>query len=198
LASTQPKDNSGLLAGHGGSATGGGVLYQQRLAAWICSWILSEQLVDEQFGLGWATAEWIRCETEAPVDDVLVKTREGGYIAIQAKISVNLSTSLDSGFGKTVDQFVRHWIVCQAQRNEHGWDRTLDRQLDRLALVVSSKASRAILEDLPKALAKKNSPGSSSLTSGQGAALHAFEGCIKAAWSRLRSESVPDSSNHWA
>jgi hypothetical protein len=113
LAPAQPEDNSGLLAGHGGSATGGGILYQQKLAAWICSWILSEQLVDQQFGLGWATAEWIRCETEAPVDDVLVKTREGGYIAIQAKVTLNLSASLDSGFGKTVDQFVRHWIVCK-------------------------------------------------------------------------------------
>lgn len=191
MAPAQPEDNSGLLAGHGGSATGGGILYQQKLAAWICSWILSEQLVDQQFGLGWATAEWIRCETEAPVDDVLVKTREGGYIAIQAKVTLNLSASLDSGFGKTVDQFVRHWIVCKAQRNEYGWDRPLDRQVDCLALVVSPRASRPILEDLPKALAKKNSPGGGTLTPDQETALQAFEECIEAAWSRLKSEPAP-------
>lgn len=152
---------------------------------------MTEQLIDQQFELGWAIAEWIRCETEAPVDDVLVKTREGGYIAIQAKASLNLGRSLNSEFGKTIDQFVKHWIVCQADRSEYGWDRPLDSQTDRLAIAVSSTASRSILEDLPEALAKKNSPGNATLTSSQQVAFQAFEDCIRAAWARLKSDPAP-------
>ena len=34
---------------------------------------------------------WLRFETEAPVDDLLVKTTDGGFVAIQAKTTISLS-----------------------------------------------------------------------------------------------------------
>lgn len=40
---------------------------------------------------------WIRFETEAPVDDILVATSEGGFTALQAKTTVSLSAAVNGG-----------------------------------------------------------------------------------------------------
>ena len=39
----------------------------------------------------------LRFETEAPVDDILVETDNGGWIFVQAKTSLNLSRSISHG-----------------------------------------------------------------------------------------------------
>lgn len=94
--------------GGGGAATSAGIRFEQQLGALFSSWILAGDRLDESFRLGAATPEWARFETKAPVDDLLIKTSVGGYIAIQAKTTANLSDDLSSPLGKTISQFVRH------------------------------------------------------------------------------------------
>lgn len=66
---------------------------------------LSGSPVDPRFNLGGARADSVRFETEAPVDDLLIATSDGGYLAIQAKTSANLSRDPRSPFGKAIEQF---------------------------------------------------------------------------------------------
>ncbi|EQD43767.1 hypothetical protein B1A_15519, partial [mine drainage metagenome] len=124
----------------------------------------------------------MRFETEAPVDDILIATSADGFIAIQAKTSVNLSANPTGEFAKTVRQFVRHWLACRDGNGAQLWDRPLDPQRDRLVLAVGSNASASIRSDLSAALRLRIQPGSPALTQGQTRALTVFETCAEAAW----------------
>jgi hypothetical protein len=96
----------------GGNATASGVNFQQSLGALFCLWMLTETQVDHRLQLGTAKLTTIRMETEAPLDDALAMTSDGGIIAAQAKNSLSLSSSLTSEFGKTVEQIVRQWRLA--------------------------------------------------------------------------------------
>lgn len=78
-------------ANGGGAATSSGILFQQQLGAHFAAQILSDSRLDTRLRLGNASPVWLRFETEAPVDDILVATSVGGFIAIQAKTTVSLS-----------------------------------------------------------------------------------------------------------
>src|SRR3546814_11422823 len=78
----------------------------------------------------------MRFETEAPVDDILVGTSAGGFVAIQAKTTASLSQDLGSLFGKTLSQFVRHGLACRDGDGTLRWNRPLDAQADRLFIAV--------------------------------------------------------------
>ena len=110
----------------GGAATSAGITFQQQVGALFGACLLAEERVDERLNLGSAVPVSLRFETEAPVDDILVSTSNDGYIAIQAKTMAFLSRDLTSPFGKTVSQFVRHWIVSRPQVSNrilaHGLD----------------------------------------------------------------------------
>jgi hypothetical protein len=63
----------------GGAAAAGGFAFQDGVAAWLAGFILAEA------PLPWVNSssvlpESLRCETEAPVDDILVSTNAGGWI----------------------------------------------------------------------------------------------------------------------
>jgi hypothetical protein len=63
----------------GGAATQAGIDYQNRVAAWMAVRILAEQDASPPWNLlDNVTLEFLRCETEQPVDDLLVGTSEGG------------------------------------------------------------------------------------------------------------------------
>jgi hypothetical protein len=53
-----------------------------------------------------------RCQTDAPVDDVKVKTSEGGTVFVQAKRTVHLSTAEKSPLMKALDQFIQQYKSC--------------------------------------------------------------------------------------
>ena len=128
--------SSGTSGQAGGAATSAGITFQQQVGALFGACLLSEERVDGRLNLGTAVPVWIRFETEAPVDDILVCTSNDGYIAVQAKTKVSLSRDLTSPFGKTVSQFVRHWIACRGGDESRGWNRPLDPARDRLVLAV--------------------------------------------------------------
>jgi len=150
--------------------------------------MLNEQPVDHALGLGDALPIWIRFETEAPVDDVLVATSAGGFIAIQAKTSVELSARPSGGLARTVQQFVRQWLVCRDGTGSQLWDRPLDPDRDRLVLAVSSNAPASVRVDLPDALRLHGQPGTAALTQDQTRALAVFAECAEAAWTGTTTE----------
>lgn len=138
----------------GGSAAAGGMDFQHRVAAWATVHILAEKGA----ALPWSlpsdtTLEFIRCETEYPVDDLLFGTSAGGFVFAQVKRSLTLSNSSDSDLASALDQFIRQFIALR----EEGSDklpsgRSLSSTLDRLVLITSSNSSEPIRILLPRVL----------------------------------------------
>ncbi len=155
----------------GGAAAAAGIGFQAQLGALFGLQLLAQVPVDHVLELGAAVPAWIRFETEAPVDDILVATSEGGFIAVQAKTTVNLSSQADGGLAKTVQQFIRHWLVCRDGKGEQFWDRSLDPNKDRLVLAVGPTAPASIRVDLPAALRSHSQPSPGALTQDQQRAL---------------------------
>jgi hypothetical protein len=178
-----------LPAGGGGSATSAGILFEQQLGALIGSWMLTGRPIDQRLNLGTATVDWIRFETEAPVDDVLVATSTGGFIAIQAKTTASLSRNLNSPFGKTVEQFVRHWLASRDGDGKRHWNRPLDPARDRLVLAIGPTAPANIRLDLRAALRLRSQPGGAVLTDAQSRAFADFEACVEQAWHASTTEA---------
>lgn len=178
--------------GGGGAATSAGIRFEQQLGALFSSWILAGDRFDDSFRLGAAAPEWIRFETEAPVDDLLIKTSDGGYIAVQAKTTVSLSEELGSPLGKTIVQFVRHWFVAQQGDGSMEWNRPLDPARDRLVLAVSPKASVQVKGDLPAALLLVSQPGGGALNQAQQRAYQVFSSLVERAWASITKSPIDD------
>ena len=185
--STQASHSTTSAEGSG-AATSAGIVFQQQLGAFIGVLLLSGRRLDERLNLGTARPVSLRFETEAPVDDVLVHTSTNGYVAIQAKTTVSLSGNLASPFGKTVSQFVRHWIACRDGDGSHGWNRPLDPAYDRLVLAVSGQAPVTIRVHLPAALRRRSQQGRTALTKAQCRALKYFDSCVTQAWASSTTE----------
>ena len=126
----------------------------------------------------------MRFEAEAPVDDILVATEAGGFIAIQVKTTASLSQDPDSAFGRTIDQFVRHWLACRGGDGSLRWNRPIDPSIDRLVLAVGPRAPSDIREELPAALRLASQPGGGTLTKAQERVFDVFAACTKFAWER--------------
>jgi hypothetical protein len=140
------------LASGGGNATASGVAFQAGVAAYFGSALLAEQALDRPFGLSHAVPVSIRCETEAPIDDLLVETKNGGFIFIQAKSSVHLTRSPSGPLGQTADQFVRQWLLCSAGTGQRAWDHPLSLDKDRFVLAVGPTSGNSIKNELGAAL----------------------------------------------
>ncbi|ACI58859.1 conserved hypothetical protein (plasmid) [Rhizobium leguminosarum bv. trifolii WSM2304] len=170
--------------GGAGAATSAGILFQKQIGAIIGAWLVAEQPFDQRLDLGAAKPVWLRFETEAPVDDILVGTSTGGFVAVQAKTTASLSREIGSPFGKTVSQFVRHWLACREGDGSLRWNRPLDARVDRLVLAVGPQAPVMIREVLPAALRLKAQPGGGELNDAQRRAFADFEACVEQAWSQ--------------
>ncbi|ADC57542.1 conserved hypothetical protein [Klebsiella variicola At-22] len=178
-------------ANGGGAATSSGILFQQQLGAHFAAQILSDSRLDTRLRLGNASPVWLRFETEAPVDDILVATSVGGFIAIQAKTTVSLSDDERTPFYRIIEQFVRHWLTCRDGNSSLEWNRPLDSDKDRLVLAVSTKASASIRDVLPAALSLFSQHGSGAMNQKQVQAYNIFERCISTAWNSITSAPLP-------
>ena len=187
-AKSKRKGSEHVAVGGGGAATSAGIRFQQQVGALIGSWLLTERPLDARLDLGESKPEWMRFETEAPVDDILVETSDDGFVAIQAKSSVSLSKNPDSEFGKTVSQFVRHWLTCRNGDGSLNWNRPLDAQLDRLVFAVGPETPATVRKVLPEALRLKSQPGGGQLNAAQQRAFGNFENCVRAAWVEATKE----------
>ncbi len=185
---TRAKTPERPAVGGGGAATSAGILFQQQVGAVIGTWLLADRSLDHRLDLGEAKPEWMRFETEAPVDDIMVGTSDDGIVAIQAKTSVSLSKKPDSEFGKTISQFVQHWLACRNGDGSLKWNRSLDAQLDRLVFAVGPGTPATVRKALPDALRLKSQPGGGQLNAEQQRAFDCFETCFRVTWAKTTVE----------
>lgn len=184
--------NPRTYATGGGNATASGVNFQQSLGATIGVWMLTETTIDQRLRLGAAKVIGMRMETEAPVDDVLAETTDGGFIAMQAKNKLSSSTSLSSEFGKTVDQLVRQWRLSRDGNGDKGWNRPLDAIRDRLVIVVGPESPATTREYLARGLEARRQVGPSILTNTEKKALSDFDTCVRLSWAAATTEPLTD------
>src|SRR5215510_12707201 len=135
----------------GGTATQAGINYQNRVAAWFAVRVLAEAGAEPFEGMPTtSTLEFLRCETEQPVDDLMVGTSEGGHLFIQVKRSLNLDSGRESRLQATVNQFVRQFLAYRdGNRGSRSWERPLEGERDRIILVTSNRSPATIRESLP-------------------------------------------------
>ena len=176
----------------GGNATASGVNFQQSLGAFFGAWMLTETAVDHRLQLGAAKLVAMWMETEAPLDDAMAQTSEGGFIAAQAKNTLSLSSSLDSEFGKTVGQIVRQWRICRDGKGDMGWDRPLDAARDRLVIAVGADSPASARIHLARGLEARRQPGPALLNADERKALAQFDACVRLAWSTTTTERLTD------
>jgi hypothetical protein len=130
--------------------------YQHRIAAWVATNILAEKDVPPAFDLpAGNTLDWLRCETDEPVDDLLVGTSQNGLIFAQVKRTIRLSRAEDSLLGSVLDQFVRQFVARRGKvPGKQVWDRELDPGRDRLALITTRTSSEPIRVRLASVLTR--------------------------------------------
>jgi hypothetical protein len=151
----EPKSGDALLASGGGNATAAGVTFQGGLGALFAVMAMEQRILQPRLRLGNARPEAFRFETEAPVDDTLISTTANGYLSVQAKTALNLSSSLDSELGKTAEQMVRQWKLCETGDDDKGWNHPLSTDRDRFVIAIGPGASNTIATDLATALASR-------------------------------------------
>jgi hypothetical protein len=138
----------------GGAATQAGVNFQNRVAAWVATRILCDTDRNPIFGLS-AVPNFLRCETEQPVDDLLVGSRSDSFGYAQIKHSIDLSDSPNSVLAEVVDQFTRQILRKPGPRGpQRPWDTKPDPERDSLVLIVGPAASGSIREHLRTLLEK--------------------------------------------
>lgn len=133
----------------GGAAGAGGFSFQHAATAWAAVRILAGAGAPPAWELAADTTfEWLRCETEQPVDDLLVGTNRGVAFC-NIKRSLTLGTAADSEFASVLQQFVRQFLSFRDRdAGERPWERRLDPALDRLVLVCSPSASGTVRTSL--------------------------------------------------
>lgn len=138
----------------GGQATSAGTSFQDRVAAWLAVRVLAESAASPLWRLpADVSYEFIRCETEQAVDDIMVGTSADGFMFIQAKHTVTLSATPTSDLAGALQQFIQRYIAFSGNSQGHrSWERSLDPGTDRLVLVVGPHSSASIREDLPAIL----------------------------------------------
>jgi hypothetical protein len=172
----------------GGAATSAGVRFEQQLGALLGVSLLTERPLEGRLDLGRATARWMRFETEAPVDDILIATSEGGYVAIQAKTTASLSSGATSPLGKTISQFVRYWLACRDGLGDRHWNRQMDVEKDRLVLALGPSSPRNLTEHLPSALRLRAMTSPGVLNQAQTAAYNIYADSVRDAWTAATSD----------
>jgi hypothetical protein len=149
MNSKNPKKATG-----GGSAAQTGISFQNRVAAWVAVRILCDVACTPIFGLA-AIPTLFRCETEQPVDDLLVGSRIDSFAYAQIKHSIDLSDSPSSPLADVIDQFQRQILANRGNSaQQRPWDRKPDPARDALVLIVGPGSSGQIREQLRNVLAK--------------------------------------------
>lgn len=144
----------------GGSASASGARYENLVVAWYASRSIAKVTGSTLLGLpSDVTVTSVRCQTEAPVDDILAETSAGGFVFIQCKRKLSLSSTTDAAFSAAINQFVLQWIVSNQRAEDRPWARPLEPARDRLVLATSAESSASLRVQLPKLLQRiKDTP----------------------------------------
>jgi hypothetical protein len=129
----------------GGATAAGGFNFQHRVTTWAAVRVLAEAAAPPAWELpADTTFEWLRCETEQPVDDLLIGTSRG-LVFCNIKTSVRVATGDDSAFASVVRQFVQQFASWQTRSpGNKPWERRLERTRDRFVLVCGPTTSTTI------------------------------------------------------
>jgi hypothetical protein len=123
-----------------GSATNAGIDYQQRVAAWFQVALLFNHDISSTLDLPEPSYIMeIAFETAENIDDLRLQLTNQDNIFLQIKRSLNLSTSGNSDFYKTIKQFIKQFILKKSSK-------------DIFMLITSPDSSSKILRDLVKIL----------------------------------------------
>jgi hypothetical protein len=174
-----------LDAKGGGHATAAGVSFQASVGAIFAVQMLTESFGDQQLGLPPFKVQTIRFESDAPLDDIIVETDQNGWLLLQAKTKLSLSTSLTSEFGKTALQIVRQWHAGLQGSSRRGWDRPLSLDHDRLVIAVGPGTAQTLTIDLAKALASLRANATAPLPLKQRSSLKIMSDALKRAWTAV-------------
>jgi hypothetical protein len=137
----------------GGAAAQAGINFQNRAAAWVAVRILCESSGGGIFGLA-GIPTLVRCETEQPVDDLLVGTSASSFAFVNVKHSLDLSSAANSVLRTVVHQFARQILAFGAAPGTRPWERLLDPARDALVLVVGPTTSAPVRVHLQAVLSK--------------------------------------------
>jgi energy-coupling factor transporter ATP-binding protein EcfA2 len=167
----------------GGAGNAGGELFRSGVAARIAVHALAQLPIPDIMDGDGVTPIRISLESPAEVDDIEVKTSEGGTWWIQAKRQVGLARGPEKPLGAALDQFVRRYLRSPA----------LDPETDRLVLAYSEAprtiaALRAVIlrcrpEGVTRAEAIRNQP--------EAKAFRVFEDEIARSWQGVRRGRPP-------
>src|SRR5262249_16238895 len=138
----------------GGAAAAAGTDFEAAVAAYLGVYVLAEEGVSAPWDLpATVTLEWIRAQTRAAVDDLLVGTSADGRIYIQARRRVSVSAAKDRDFADAIDQMVHLFLDSRDRKPVAMLNRELDAKLDRLVLAVGEH-TEPICKDVPAVLAR--------------------------------------------
>jgi hypothetical protein len=175
-------DPESLLSKGGGQGPGIGSGFHFQAGAYLAMLAIGNKPLGD-FGFDGARVCRIAVETKAPVDDILVETDAGGFLAMQAKNTIEAGTTPDSELHKVADQFVRHWIAASVGTGARRWNRPLDPSIDRLVLLVGPRASGTIRHTLKDALdAHRTADFPDTQSKAVTEVFENFRGALEAAW----------------
>ncbi|MHB8386397.1 NACHT domain-containing protein [Metallibacterium sp.] len=167
--------------------------FQHRVSAWLAVLILAEKDAVMPWCLpAGTTLDWLRCETEQPIDDIMAGTSAGGLIFIQAKKTLNLSTRDGSDLASAVDQCVRQVVSMRNKpTGSRPWDRAADPARDRFVIATSPESSKAIVSDAGRMLDRVRGLVSgaplmdAAVNDHEQSALHALTAHANTSWQRV-------------
>src|SRR2546425_9531800 len=112
----------------GGATAAGGFNFQHRVTAWASARVLAEAAAPPAWELpADTTFEWLRCETEQPVDDLLIGTSRG-LAFCNIKTSIRVGAAANSEFASIVRQFVQQFASWRARpTGSRPWERPLEK-----------------------------------------------------------------------
>ncbi len=101
-----------------GSATNAGIDYQQRVAAWFLVALLYNYDISIILDLSHPSyISEIAFETAENIDDLRLQLTNQNSVFLQIKRSLNLSTSSNSDFYKTIKQFVKQFLLNKVSKD---------------------------------------------------------------------------------
>jgi hypothetical protein len=171
----------------GGSAMQGGARYQNQVAAWLATKMLAERSGEPIAPRGKIT--YIRPESGAAVDDILVGTDGGRWGFIQVKRKISLSALENSDIASVVDELVRQ-INLPAESEKRPWSRALNPASDRILLVTSSESPATLRLHLRAALRRasglhpEQAAGEAAIPQEEVKALEIFLAHVRREWQK--------------
>jgi hypothetical protein len=168
--------------------------FQNLVFAWASAFQLAEDPLPQRLVQG--VVNGVGAQTDWPVDDAAVTTRDGNVLVIQAKVGLNLGSASDSALAKAIHQAVEMFLSGVVPVAKAG-GRPYDPARDAIVICTDGSARGTITRDLATAVRRiaSHPPGtalSADLTSKQATAFKICHEHIMRSWTALAGDSPSD------